>query len=352
MKVSTLTRPFVSVIMPVRNEGSFIKKSLGALLCQTYPKDRFEIIIADGMSSDNTRKLIGSMSAQSDISIKIVENPKRIAPTGLNLGLKEAKGEIIVRVDGHTVVDKTYIAECVGALLRTGSANAGGKMNAISFGAIGNSISRATSSRFGIGNARFHFSDLEEYADTVYLGAWPRRIFDQYGWFNEELVRNQDDEFNYRLRANGEKLLLSPLIRSKYYSRSTFWSLWRQYFQYGYWKVRVLQMHPKQMSVRQFVPFFFVLSVLLLGALSIIYPPSRLVLGAVIFSYLAANLIASIWAAGRDILLIPYIALSYCILHVSYGLGSIAGMVAFRNRWKDLHGASFSAKPDGVPSKS
>ena len=92
MKVSTLTRPFVSVIMPVRNEGSFIKKSLGALLCQTYPKDRFEIIIADGMSSDNTRKLIGSMSAQSDISIKIVENPKRIAPTGLNLGLKEAKG--------------------------------------------------------------------------------------------------------------------------------------------------------------------------------------------------------------------------------------------------------------------
>jgi len=111
-------------------------------------------------------------------------------------------------------------------------------------------------------------------------------------------------------------------------------------------------MHPKQMSVRQFVPFFFVLSILLLGALSIIFPPSRLILGTVIFSYLAANLIASIWAAGRDILLIPYIAWSFCILHISYGLGSIAGLVAFRNRWKDPHGASFSTKPDGVPSKS
>ena len=224
--------PFVSVILPVYNEGNFILRSLGALLVQSYPHERMEIILSDGMSTDNTRDLIEQLTGQSSVEIKIINNVKKIAPSGLNRALEVAKGEVIVRVDGHTIVESDYVGECVAALSRSGAANAGGRMHAVSEGSVGQAIAIATSSRFGIGNARFHYSEKEEYVDTVYLGAWPKRIFERYGLFNEELVRNQDDEFNYRLRANGERILLSPRIRSTYYNRSSFKKLWRQYFQY------------------------------------------------------------------------------------------------------------------------
>lgn len=167
--------PFVSVIMPVYNEGNFILRSLGALLDQTYPKDRMEIILADGMSTDNTRQLAQRIASESTISVSFADNVKKIAPSALNLALGSAKGEIIVRVDGHTIVEPDYVSECVDALLRSGAANAGGKMNAVSEGSVGQAIAIATSSRFGIGNARFHYSDSEEFVDTVYLGAWPKR---------------------------------------------------------------------------------------------------------------------------------------------------------------------------------
>ncbi len=332
-KTDAQLQPFVSVIMPVHNEGNFILRSLGALLEQTYPKERMEIILADGMCTDNTRQLAEQIAGESTIPVCFVDNVKKIAPSGLNLALGAAKGAIIVRVDGHTIVEPDYVAECVDALLRTGAANAGGKMNAVSEGLAGQAIAIATSSRFGIGNARFHYSDSEEYVDTVYLGAWPKRIFDRYGLFNEELVRNQDDEFNYRLRASGEKILLSPKIKSIYYNRSSFITLWRQYFQYGYWKVRVLQMHPQQMSMRQFVPLLFVTSLIVTAILSLLTPFGRWTFACVVLSYVIANFAATVIAGKAKIALLPMVSLSFAILHLSYGFGFLLGVFSFVGHW-------------------
>lgn len=325
--------PFVSVIMPVRNEAAFIERSLGAILAQDYPPDRIEIIIADGMSTDSTRRLIEKSAAASDIAVAVVDNPSGIAPTGLNAALRKSVGEIIVRVDGHTIIEPDYVRECVAALRKSDACNVGGRMNAISENNFGNVIALATSSPFGIGNARFHYSEREEYADTVYLGAWRRKVFEEFGLFDEQLVRNQDDEFNYRLRAAGGRILLCPKIKSFYYNRSSLKSLWRQYYQYGYWKVRVLQMHPRQMSARQFVPFIFVAAIILTAMAEIFSSVGKWALLLLIVSYAIANFAASIWTAKAKVRLIPLLVLSFAILHLSYGSGFLMGLISFRKKW-------------------
>jgi succinoglycan biosynthesis protein ExoA len=340
--------PFASLILPVRNESAFIVSGLNAILNQDY-QGEVEILIADGMSTDNTRKIVNEFSLQHPgLKIQILDNPGKIVPTGINLALQQAKGEIIIRVDGHTKIAPDYVRQCVKTLQRTHADNVGGKMNATGSDPFGSVVALATSTPFGIGNGRFHYSDQEEWVDTVYMGAWPRRVFEKIGLFDEELVRDQDDEFNYRLREQGGRILLSPAIRSEYTVRSTPRALWHQYFQYGFWKVRVLQKHPRQMSLRQFVPPVFVLGLLvsaLLALSSFFFPffhPSSffLLLSSFIpLLYLLANLFASLYTASRrgwDAL--PYLPLIFAILHLSYGLGLLVGLLKFWNRWGDKTG--------------
>lgn len=328
-------RPFVSVIMPIRNEADFIARSLGAVLAQDYPADRMEVLIADGMSADDTRAIVQQLAAQHPhLQARLIDNPGRIVPTGFNAALAEARGDVIVRVDGHTVVAPNYVRECVSALERSQADNVGGKMTAVSTTPLGQAVALATSSPFGVGGARFHYSDREEWVDTVYMGAWPRSVFERIGGFDPELVRNQDDEFNYRLRAQGGRILLSPRIRSQYYSRTSLRSLWRQYYQYGFYKVCVLQKHPRQMRLRQFVPPAFVPTVLGGALLS---PFSRIVRGLwglTASAYAMANLYAS-WHIARKtahehLWRLPVV---FSILHFGYGLGFLHGLIHFRNRW-------------------
>jgi succinoglycan biosynthesis protein ExoA len=321
--------PFVSVIMPIRNEGDFISRSLGAVLEQDYPHMCMEVLIADGMSSDDTRDFIAQTAAEHpDITVKILDNPGKIVPTGFNIALAKAAGDIIVRVDGHTIIDPDYVSHCVRLLQTTGAENVGGRMTAIGRGDFGEAVALATSSPFGVGGARFHYSDQEEWVDTVYMGAWPKAVFERNGGFDEELVRNQDDEFNYRLRANGGKILLSPKINSRYYNRSTLRSLWRQYYQYGFWKVRVLQKHPLQMSPRQFVPPAFAATIL--GG-AVLAPFSRIIRVLWVLAlalYIAGNLAASLQIARKTdekhIKLLPGV---FAILHFAYGLGFLNGLL-------------------------
>jgi hypothetical protein len=210
-------------------------------------------------------------------------------------------------------------------------------------------VAIATSTPFGVGGGRFHYSTIEEWVDTVYLGAWRKELFYKIGLFDEELVRNQDDEFNYRLRSVGGKILLSPSIRSKYIVRSNPYSLARQYCQYGFWKIRVLQKHPRQMQRRQFIPFLFVsgliVSLLMLITSSQIpdHPmlSSLFKLGSVIIpgSYACANILYSLWISSKHkISVFPFLLLIYPILHISYGVGFIFGLVFFINRWDDKMG--------------
>lgn len=336
MKNQTRKLPFVSVIMPIRNEEKFIGESLSAVLKQKYPAERMEVIIADGMSTDKTVETVEHFAGLYKVPVIVVENPNGFAADGLNAALEKSGGEIIVRVDGHTVIEPDYVSRCVELLEKTGAANVGGRMDARGQNKFGEAVALSTCSPFGIGNSRFHYSQEEEETDTVYMGAWRREIFEQNGLFDEELVRNQDDEFNYRLRERGGVIFLSPKIRSTYYNRSSPQTLWRQYFQYGFWKVRVMQLHPKQMSARQFIPAIFVTALLISAISAIVSTIGFYLLAAIVASYLLGALAAAVRIAGRkNFVLIPLVSLCFFILHFSYGSGFLGGLFYFWSRWNE-----------------
>lgn len=336
----------VSVIMPIRNEANFIEASLLAVLTQHYPHELLEVLIADGQSDDGTRQAIVDVAkSHPEVRLTVIDNPGRIVPIGFSFALAEARGDVIVRVDGHTIVAPDYVSECVAALQRSGADNVGGRMQAVGQNRFGEAAALATSTPFGVGGGRFHYSEREEWVDTVYMGAWPRQVFDRIGPFDEEQVRNQDDEFNYRLLEQNGRILLSPKIKSLYYTRSTPGSLWRQYYQYGYWKVRVMQKHPRQMRPRQFAPAVFVATLSLTLALAPFAVTGRWGAALALGGYAGANVVASVLAVrSANWRLAPLVAPAFAILHVGYGLGFLVGLARFWNRWGD-RGAS-ALRPD------
>lgn len=331
-------QPFVTVIMPVRNEADFIARSLGAVLTQDYPPERMEIIIADGMSTDGTRAEIARLAAQHPhIPIRVIDNPRQIVPTGMNLAYKQAKGEIIVRVDGHCEIAPNYLSECVAHLLSDAADGVGGPIETVGQTPFSQSIALAMSSTFGVGGSAFRtVKDKALYTDTVAFPAYRRAVMERAGGYDEQLTRNQDDEYNYRLRGLGFRLLLTPKIRSRYFSRATLRRVWRQYYQYGFYKVRVLQKHPRQMSLRQFVPPFFVAALMLGGLLALISPFFLALWLLLMIAYAAANIGASaLLAAQHGWQHLPRLPFIFAALHLSYGLGFWHGMIHFARRWRD-----------------
>jgi glycosyltransferase involved in cell wall biosynthesis len=330
--------PLVTVIMPVRNEADFIARSLGAVLAQDYPHDRMEVLIADGMSTDATRAIIAETAAQHPgISIRVLDNPGQIVPTGMNIALREAHGTIIVRVDGHCEIAPDYVSRCVEHLQADGVDGVGGPIQTVGNTELSRTIAVAMSTGFGVGGSAFRtVHDKPMLVDTIAFPAYTRSAIDAAGPYDEELVRNQDDEYNYRLRGLGFRLLLSPDIRSRYYSRSSLRSLWRQYYQYGLYKVRVMQKHPTQMRPRQLVPPLFATALLGGAVLAPVNKVLRRIWLTVVALYAIANLLASWQAAsghGRDHL--RYLPLVYATLHMSYGLGFLVGLTKFAKRWND-----------------
>lgn len=330
------TLPFVSLIMPVRNEADFIERSLGAVLAQDYPKSRLEIIIVDGMSTDGTREKVLA-HVESSGRLRLISNPGRIVPTGLNLAIAEARGDIIIRVDGHCEIAPDYASRCVQHLQSDDVDCVGGPIETIGETPIARTIALAMSSRFGVGGSTFRtVNDKAMIVDTVAFPAYTRQVLELAGGFDEELVRNQDDEYNYRLRKLGRRILLSPDIRSRYYSRGTVRSLWRQYFQYGYWKVRVLQKHTRQMQPRQFAPGILVSTLSMALLLSPFLQVARWSFLLVAFAYLLANIAASVSASRSEgWKQRPLLSLCFATLHFSYGFGFVYGLVRFWNRWGD-----------------
>jgi GT2 family glycosyltransferase len=326
--------------MPIRNEAAYIEQSLRSILLQDYPAHRLEILIVDGNSTDATRDRITQVWRQFPLhQIKIIDNPRQYMPMGFNLGIKHTRSEIIIMMGGHAVLAEDYVTQCVKLLNEHTAACVGGAMETVASGFVSRRIATAMGSSFGVGGVAFRTrpNRLME-VDTAVFGAYRRTVFAEIGCLDEEMVRNQDDEFNYRLREHGGKILFSPLIRSRYYSRSSFSALWKQYYQYGFWKVRVLQKHPLQMSPRQFVPPLFVLG-LLGSALLAFIPPLRPLSPVLPLLYLAANITAStITAAKKGWEHFPVLPLVFSILHLSYGLGFLAGMLKFWNRWGDKVG--------------
>ncbi|MFQ5813318.1 MAG: glycosyltransferase family 2 protein [Anaerolineae bacterium] len=318
--------PFVSVVIPVRNEEKFIAQGLQSVVDQDYPQE-IEVLVVDGRSEDRTREIVVEFSSRYPL-IKLLDNPKISAPAGLNLGIREAGGDIIVRVDGHCLLEPDYVSQCVRCLRETGADNVGGLMRTVGQGYVGQVIALAANSFFGAGGSKFHYASREQYVDTVYLGAFPRHVFDRVGFFNESLMRNQDYELNYRIRAAGGKIFLSPAIRSSYYGRSTLRDLWYQYFQYGFWKLEMIQMHPRSIQLRHLVAPLFVFSLFATGLLSLVHRSFLNLFLLAIASYLLVSLLSSLLIARRKgWRYLPLLPVAFAVMHFGWGLGFLLRLV-------------------------
>lgn len=321
--------PQVSVILPCRNEVQHIEPCLRSILAQKSPVGGFEVVVADGMSTDGTRDVLATV-AHSDPRLRVVDNPARFTPQGLNIAIEAACGQIIVRMDAHTGYAPDYITQCVTTLLETGADNVGGPWVAQGSGFVSAAIASAFQSPFAVGGARGHRQHFEGPVDTVYLGCWPRTTFAKFGPFDEELVRNQDDEHNLRILRGGGKLWQSPTIKSWYTPRGSIKGLFRQYYQYGYWKVRVIQKHRCPASVRHLVPGLFLAGLLVCAIGTPFLGLFRWTGLVAVACYAAAVLVASILAAAKtQWRLAPVLPVVFATYHFGYGLGFLHGALDF-----------------------
>lgn len=318
----------VSIVIPCRNEEKHIGKCINSIIEQSYGIENIEVMIADGLSEDRTADIIneyGKLYPQ----IKYIRNEKKTAPAAMNLGIKSSAGNVIIIFGAHAYMDKDYVKKSVEKLAAQDIDCVGGRIINLSENRSAEAISRSMGSPFGVGNALFRYSNTEMQVDTVAFGAYKRKVFDKIGLFDEEFVRNQDDEFNFRLTKSGGRILLSPEIISYYYTRGSFSKLWNQYFQYGFWKVRGIQKHKRPAQIRHLVPAGFVLGLILGTALSIFFSWARYIFAFALMAYIIGALVFAIKAAQDKPKFIPGIILSFIILHISYGLGFIEGIFVF-----------------------
>jgi len=322
-------RPFVSVIMPMFNEEKMADSCVRSILAQDYPSDRMEILVIDGASTDRSAEIVRALQEHHP-NLRLIHNPKRLTVTSLNLGLSEARGEIYVRMDSHSDMSKDYVRLCVETLETTGADNVGGLMRAVGATPQGKAIALATGSRFGVGGARFHFATKPQYVDTVYLGCYRMEAIRALGGYDEEMIINEDDELNFRLTQQGGKVFLSPDIRSSYQCRNSLRALWKQYFRYGKWKVRLMQKHHRIPSLRHLVPGGFAAAVYT-GLL--LWPVTSLggwLLLSTLLPYAVVNLAFSTLLAARNGWQHwPLLPTTFFTAHLAYGTGFLVGLVNF-----------------------
>ena len=320
--------PFSSLIMPVFNEERFIAHSLSAALAQDYPADRLELIVADGGSTDRTREIVESFRARHS-NLRLIDNPQRIVSTGLNRAMACARGSIIIRLDGHCEYPRDYVRQLVALREATGADNAGGILVPQGNGNYtSQAVAAACYSPVGIGSAMRGHAVATKVCevDTVHGGCWRREQLLGLGGFDEDMVRNQDDELSFRLRKAHGRIVRSSAIAVKYWVRDRYGRLFLLFAQFGYWKVRVVQKHPQQSSLRHFIPSLFLLAVLA-GAVAAPFTAIGrwLGLGLVSAYALAIALAALVEARRTRWQLWPGIALALPTMHLGYGGGFLLG---------------------------
>jgi len=321
-------QPNVSITIPCRNEEKYIEKCIQSILSANYPQDKIKIFVCDGLSTDNTRMIVSDLAVKSQ-NIKLIDNEKQTTPFALNLGLKASDCDIKIILGAHAEIDKDFIINNVNTLNQFPDVGcAGGIIENVYENEDAKTIGLAMSSSFGVGNAHFRTGNKNGYVDTVAFGAYRKEVFEKIGYFDEDLIRNQDDEFNYRLLKNNFKIYLNSNITSKYYVRASYSKLYKQYYQYGYWKVYVNKKHSAVTSVRQLVPLFFVLFLFLGFILSLFH----WVLGSLFSLGLLSYLLLAIFFASqksKSFEKITGIVYTFFLLHFSYGLGYLIGIIDF-----------------------
>jgi succinoglycan biosynthesis protein ExoA len=320
---SAETFEFTSVIMAIRNEEENITATLDALAAQTCALGSYELVIADGCSTDRTLDLVTSFAAaqkEKGLTVTILENSGQSAAAGLNQALQSANGSVIVRVDGHTTVATDYLASVHAVMKASGADCVGGLQIPRSSVSWGKAYGHATSGYLGSGGADFRSKETARFTDTVYLGAWQRATFHKFGEFDASLERNQDDEHNMRILDGGGRVFLDPAIRSTYRPRESAAALARQYYSYGLWKPIVLKRHPRRIRLRHLYPSALVM----LAWAAAVFPSSAFLLLAYVL-IIALVSITKAWNA-KDLALASFIFATFLIMHFTYGLGFLFGL--------------------------
>lgn len=315
----------VSVVMPIYNESRYIEQCVESLFHQDYPVEQMEWIFVDGNSTDDTVEKLKKYQERYPDLIKILSNPKKIVPYAMNIGISASKGKYIVRLDAHADYQEDYISKCVFYLDKGEAENVGGVATTKARGFVGNSIAKMLSSKFGVGNSEFRTNGQSGFVDTVPFGAFVREVFSKYGGYDERLVRNQDNEMNFRIRKNGGKIFLSDDIRFSYYCRDSISGICNMARKNGMWNIITMKLCPGSMSVRHFIPLAFVLSVIGLSVLSIFFFPFLylLLLELVLYFGMAAVFAAKASSSFKEGLMVFIL---FPIFHVTYGFGSLCGI--------------------------
>jgi GT2 family glycosyltransferase len=318
--------PLVSIIVPVRNEERYIERCLYSIAAQDYPRDRIEVIVVDGRSGDRTPEIVARFAAESTLDVRLIDNPARKAAPAMNIGVRAASGDVIVRIDGHAALAHDYVRRAVAALDASGADCVGGVLVSEGDTYAGRAIAVAMSSPFGVGGAAFRTGGAAGRVDTVAFGAYRRDVFETLGPFREDIDAGEDDEFNYRLRDAGGVILLLPELQATYTVRGGLTALWRQYFAYGSAKPRVLWLHPAQTQIRQLVPAAFVGA---LAASSVMGITGRKgAFKAVAGTYaLAATAASVVLGVRRVVSLIPAMLAVFPCMHIAYGSGFMGGLI-------------------------
>lgn len=329
MKANNPVFALVSVIVPCLNEEATIQDLLDALYHQTYPRQRLEVIIADGLSTDQTRqKITQYVESHTDFQVLIVDNPEHTIPAALNKAIKASHGEFIVRLDAHSIPYPDYVEKSIAALQSGKGDNIGGiwdiRPGKTSSGQntwVSRSIAAAASNPIGVGNALYRYTATPQKVDTVPFGSFRRELIDQIGFFNEQLHTNEDYEFNVRIIQHGGSIWLDPSIRSIYFSRSTYAALIRQYWRYGFWKSQMLVQNPRSLRWRQALPPLFLFSLLLLALLSIGISIARFALGFLVGIYAGVLMLVGIYEAwkARDFALTFGVPIAIAGMHFTWG---------------------------------
>ncbi|MCX7862585.1 MAG: glycosyltransferase family 2 protein [Bacteroidales bacterium] len=319
----------VAIVIPCRNEEQYISKCLHSLVNQTYPLHLLKIIVVDGQSTDNTKMIVSEWSKKYS-EIILLENIHKTTPYALNIGIQNAKDcDLIMILGAHAELDTTYIQFAVEIMKNNPAISCvGGVLKSISENHTTDVISKAMSSPFGVGNAYFRTGLSEGFVDTVAFGLYRSEVFNYVGLFDEELVRNQDDEFNYRILKKGFKIFLSRKLAATYYVRTSFKNLFRQFYQYGYWKVYVNKKHRTITTLRQLVPFLFVMYLFFLFIALVVFSSTFIFLLIPLLIYIIVAISVS-FQYYSNILNNVQLVWAFFVLHISYGLGYAKGILDF-----------------------
>lgn len=331
MKKDKKKTHFVSIIIPCRNEEKYIGKCLDSIVLQNFPKAKMEVLVVNGASEDKTKEIVKEYTGRYPF-IKLLENPKKFTPFGLNTGIKAAKGEVIVRMDAHAGYKKNYVLKCLNYLEKSGADNVGGIIktlpaeNTLSAKAIAFSLSHP----FGVGSSYFRLgSKKPKLVDTVFGGCYKRKVFEKIGLYNEKLTRSQDIEFNKRLKKGGGKILLVPEITAFYYPQADFKKFLKHNFNDGIWTTYPLKFGIKIFSFRHLIPLLFVSFLSILIIFSFLFPVFLYLFLFTILVYFSAGFYFSIKTAkkNKDFSFLFLMPVSFACRHIGYGFGSFWGLV-------------------------